>query len=215
MSIPTCTAWAACSRLMATPRVISLVPRITFLSMIPSTGEAIPTSTGKTHAPAGFAIWQTLEQLRTMLAATKAVTSWPVCVTPWATTPLSAHMARTARREMSIFSLPVMPAMRTTSASSSPRLPMGLAIEFHCSTARAAAALSKGAIRAFISSKFMQPPRDVALGLNPNTAKIPARKLLCRVPSIPRRRCQISTHKNKTAALQRPPYRGPESGTDA
>ena len=71
-----------------------------------------------------------------MFSATMAVTSWPVWVTPSATTPLSAHMTTTARRERSTSGLPVMPAMRITASSSAPRLPRGLAMESHRAFAR-------------------------------------------------------------------------------
>lgn len=82
-------------------------------------------STGTTSAPAERAMAHTLVSPVDMFSATMAVTSWPVWVTPWATTPLSAHMTTTARLEMSTSALPVMPAMRMT-ASSAPPAAQGL-----------------------------------------------------------------------------------------
>ena len=91
---------------------------------------------------------QTEDRPAAMLRATARVTSWPVWVTPWATTPLSAHMTTTARLEMSTSALPVMPAMRMTASSSAPRLPRGLAMESHRAFARSMAAVSAGVIPA-------------------------------------------------------------------
>ena len=137
-STPVRTARTASSLVMAGPRVISAVPRRIFLWTIraPVRGRATPTSTGTTSAPAARDMAHTLVSPEDMFSATMAVTSCPVWVTPWATTPLSAHMTTTARRDRSTSGLPVMPATRITASSRSPRLPRGLAMESHRAFAR-------------------------------------------------------------------------------
>ena len=150
VSTPVRTACTASPRLMAGPWVMSAVPRRTHRCTMraPVRGTAVPMSTGTTSAPAERAMAHTLVSPVDMFSATMAVTSWPVWVTPWATTPLSAHMTTTARLEMSTSALPVMPAMRMTASSSAPRLPRGLAMESHRAFARSMAAVSAGVIPA-------------------------------------------------------------------
>ena len=116
---------------MAGPLVMSAVPRRTLHCRMrsPATARATPMSTGMTSAPAAAAMRQTLVSPVDMFSVTMAVTSWPVWVTPWATTPLSAHMAMTARLPSFTAGAPAMPAMRTTASSSRPRLRRGLAME--------------------------------------------------------------------------------------
>ena len=70
---------------------------------------------------------QTLVSPVDIFSVTMAVTSWPVWVTPSATTPLSAHITTTARLPRSTLGLPVMPAMRMTASSRRPRLLSGWA----------------------------------------------------------------------------------------
>ena len=88
-----------------------------------------------------------------MFSVTMAVTSWPVWVTPSATTPLSAHMATTAFWERSTLGSPVMPAMRMMSRSSMPRLFRGWAMESQRRWTSAIAFSSTGPIPATISCK--------------------------------------------------------------
>ena len=88
----------------------------------------MPTSTGYTSAPTVRAIAHTVLLPCAAFAATIAVTSLPVCVTPSATTPLSAQNMATQRRDMSTFALPVSAAVFITLSSSLPRLPSGFAM---------------------------------------------------------------------------------------
>ena len=112
---------------MAGPWAMERVPRATLRAETPSTSHSIPRSKGRTSAWAALAILHTLEAPCASWAATFAVTSGPVCVTPSATTPLSAHSTATQRGSMATSALPWMPAMRSTMRSSSPRLPRGFA----------------------------------------------------------------------------------------
>ena len=147
-STPARMAWTASSRLMAGPWVMLAVPRRTHFWRMrsPFRGVTVPMSTGTTSTPAARDMAHTLVSPVDMFSATMAVTSWPVWVTPSATTPLSAHMTTTARRERSTSGLPVMPAMRITASSSAPRLPRGLAMESHRAFARSMAFRSAGTI---------------------------------------------------------------------
>ena len=133
---------------MAGPWVMSAVPRRTHFCRMraPVTGLATPMSTGMTSAPATRDMQQTEVSPLDMFSVTMAVTSWPVWVTPWATTPLSAHMTTTAFLDRSMSALPVMPAMRTMSRSSSPRLFRGWAIESQRRWASSMALWSRGPI---------------------------------------------------------------------
>ena len=121
--------WAS-SRLMAGPFVMSAVPGRTDKSRTPGTGAwaSIPTSTGTTFAPATRAMWHTEEHPSPKALATAKVTSCPVWVTPWATTPLSEQNTATALapRDRSVF--PVAPATRTSISSRWPKPLSGLAI---------------------------------------------------------------------------------------
>ena len=72
-------------------------------------------------------------------SVTTAVTSWPVCVTPSATTPLSAHMMTRAFFSISISGSAWIPAIRTIFLSKTPRLPSGFATWLQRSWARAMA----------------------------------------------------------------------------
>ncbi len=124
------SAWA---RLMAGPRVKSAVPSPCRRSKSPGQPGrvAIPISTGNTSAPAWAAILQTLVSPRVMFSATMAVTSCPVWVTPWATTPLSAQNTATPRGRRGQSGSPVTAQIFTTASSSSPRPWRGLAMESH------------------------------------------------------------------------------------
>ena len=64
-------------------------------------GRATPISTGNTSIPSCFAIRHTVDSPRPIFSATVAVTSCPHCVTPSATTPLSAQKTTAARLEIS------------------------------------------------------------------------------------------------------------------
>ena len=79
-----------------------------------------------------------------------AVTSCPVCVTPSSTTPLSAHIAISARFLSSTSAFPVIPAIRIICSSSFPRLCNGFAIEFHFFRAVSIATLSRFSIPSII-----------------------------------------------------------------
>ena len=80
------------------------------------------------------------------LPAMSVVMSGSLCVTPWATTPLSAQSTTTARLPISTSALPVSPAIFSTMNSSKPRLPIGLATAFHLSRAAFSAPSSSGSI---------------------------------------------------------------------
>ena len=99
---------------------------------------------------------QTLEARRAMFPATAAVTSWPVWVTPSATTPLSAQKGTTAFLAMEKSSVPKIPAMRTTMSSKSPNEPRGFPTRLHFSCARAMAAWSAGVMAAQTSKSVMR-----------------------------------------------------------
>ena len=123
VSTPVRTACTASPRLMAGPWVMSAVPRRTHRCTMraPVRGTAVPMSTGTTSAPAERAMAHTLVSPVDMFSATMAVTSWPVWVTPWATTPLSAQNTATAFFSMVRFQVPAPPAARTIKSSSRPR----------------------------------------------------------------------------------------------
>ena len=88
-------------------------------------------STGTTRQFATDAMRHTEVRPLARFCVTIAVTLLSVCVTPCATTPLSAHSTSTARGESETGELPVRAAIRSTASSSSPRLPSGLAHEAH------------------------------------------------------------------------------------
>ena len=89
------------------------VPYITLYSFFVTDGTsvAIPTSTGKRSTFASSAMIQTLVSPLVKLSATIAVTSWPVCVTPSSTTPLSAHIMISPRFRSSKSEVPLIPAI--------------------------------------------------------------------------------------------------------
>ena len=124
-------ACIACSRVMAGRRAMSSVPSMTCRSKTPSTRRTMPKSTGITLQRAACAILHTEEFIFTISPAMRAVTSWPVWVTPSRTTPLSAQQTTTALLPMSTSGLPVRAAMSMMSFSSAPRLPRGLAMLSH------------------------------------------------------------------------------------
>ena len=146
-------AFSHSARVMAGPWTKFAVPRRIFFCKMrsPLTGRATPMSTGITSAPASLAMQHTLVSPRDMFSVTIAVTSCPVWVTPSSTTPLSAHMATTARLEISKSALPVIPAMRTTASSSKPRLPKGFATAFQRRTAASSPVREAGVIPASTS----------------------------------------------------------------
>ena len=139
--MPVTTAATASSRVMAGPLAMLLVPRVTWRRSRPpsSTGWAIPMSTGNTCAPAVQAMRQTQASPQAMEAATEAVTSGPVWVTPSSVTPLSAQKTASAFLSRLTSAVPWTPAARITASSSRPRPPMGLAME---SQRRAASAIA-------------------------------------------------------------------------
>ena len=98
---------------------------------------------------------QTLVSPLQTLSATMAVTSLPVWVTPWATTPLSAQNMTTARLAMSGVRVPWMAHRSMTASSKSPRLPRGFATAFHFSWAFWRMAASMGWMAARASFKVM------------------------------------------------------------
>ena len=128
---------SASARLMAGPWVISPVPRpwLWQRRLIWGTSRTIPTSTGKTLAPAWAAIWQMLACPLVMFSATRAVISCPVWVTPWATTPLSAQNTVTALGARGQSRSPVRAQIFTTASSKKPSPRSGFAMESHRSLA--------------------------------------------------------------------------------
>ena len=151
--MPVRMARSACSRVIAGSWAKLRVPAAIFLEIMPSqcSSSATPMSTGKTSAP------QTRDRALTeamplvKLRVTAAVTACVVCVTPSATTPLSAQKIRTAFFRGGRFAVPVMPASCTTRSSSRPRLCRGLAIASQCCRAASIAAESSGEICCNIS----------------------------------------------------------------
>lgn len=107
---------------------------------------SIPTSTGRTSAPATRAMRQTEDCPAAMLRATARVTSWPVWVTPSATTPLSAQNTATPFRSRRTSGVSTAPAIRTTMSSRRPRPWRGLAMASQCRRAASMAAPSGGVI---------------------------------------------------------------------
>ena len=133
-----CTAWA---RVMAGPQVKSLVPGAMWQSCTPGTGApAMPISTGTTLQCAAAAIWHTLVRRAARFCSTARVTLASVWLTPWATTPLSAHSTSTARRAKSSSGVPVRAAASSSMVSRLPSPPSGLAsaAQWACAAARAA-----------------------------------------------------------------------------
>ena len=94
VSIPVSMACFVSLRVMARSFKKFFVPYEIFRSStpVPVISEAIPTSTGRTPAPVLAAIRQTQEIPFAIFFATMDVTSWPVCVTPSSTIPLSPHI---------------------------------------------------------------------------------------------------------------------------
>ena len=126
---------------MAGPWVKSAVPRATRQLMTPATGvPAMPISTGTTAQWAAAAMRQTLVRRAARFSSTARVTLASVWLTPWATTPLSAHSTNTARLARSGVSVPIRAAASSTIVSSRPRPPRGLAsaAQWACAAARAA-----------------------------------------------------------------------------
>ena len=144
--MPVSMAFLACSIVIAGSMVISLVPFATCLSHTPSALCSMPTSMGKTSAFTALAILHTELLPFAAFAATIAVTSLPVWVTPCATTPLSEQNMATALFDISTFALPVSAAIRIISSSSMPRLDKGFAILSHRFLASVAASLSGSCI---------------------------------------------------------------------
>ena len=104
--------------------------------------------------PAVWAILHTEEMPFATLPAMSVVMSGSLCVTPCATTPLSAQSTITARFPISTSALPVSPAIFSTMSSSAPRLPIGLATAFHLSRAAFNALESSGFIVLAISCNW-------------------------------------------------------------
>ena len=151
--MPVRSAAPASASVIAGSTAMLRVPRrMLRLSTASLTGLAMPTSTATTSAPAMRAMRQTLESPLAAFSATIAVTSCPVCVTPSATTPLSAHIISTARRPSVTSAVPVMPAIFTTASSKSPKLCSGFATISHRSLAVCIAVSSGGQIALRISS---------------------------------------------------------------
>ena len=124
----------------------------------------------------------TLLSPRAIISATVRVTRTGVMAMSGAATPLSAHMASTARGFRLILSLPVSAATATRSSSSAPRLPTGLAISFSRARARRAAPSSGGRIRSFIAQKSM-PFLSISFSVSSiprNRPFVNRRFLLCR-----------------------------------
>ena len=128
-SMPTSNAFTVSSLVMAGSFKKSLVPQAILRSKIPVSDilAAIPTSTGRTSAPAQAAIRQTQERLAAIFFATAAVTSCPVWVTPSSTIPLSAHMITMHFLSRENSSRCFTPATRQISSSSTPKLFSGFA----------------------------------------------------------------------------------------
>ena len=138
-SIPWAMACTTCVRVMAGPRVKSAVPGAMRQSTAPGTGApAMPISTGTTVQWAAAAIRQTLVRRAARFCSTARVTLASVWLTPWATTPLSAHSTSTARRVRAGVSVPVSAAASSTIVSSRPSPPRGFAsaAQWACAAAR-------------------------------------------------------------------------------
>ena len=147
-SIPTSNAFTASFLVMAGSFKKSLVPQAILRSKIPVPviSAAIPTSTGRTSAPAQAAIRQTQDLLAAIFLATAAVTSCPVWVTPSATIPLSAHMITIHFLSRENSSRLFTPAMRQISSSNTPKLFNGFATRSQWAFADFTASLSIGFI---------------------------------------------------------------------
>ena len=141
-SAPAKTACSAWARVMAGPCVISPVPLPMRRASTPGCGakSRTPMSTGTTAHCAACAIRHTEVRPAARLRVTAAVTLLSVWVTPWATTPLSAHSTSTARGKSGACASPVSAAMSSSAVSSRPRLPKGFAhaAQRRCACSRAA-----------------------------------------------------------------------------
>ena len=144
--IPVSMAWITCARLMAGSLVKSFVPfPIRQDNMARAcTASRMPISTAYTSVPLSAHIRLTLAFPDAILSATRAVTWLPVCVTPWAVTPLSAQNTSMARLRIAISAVPWIPAILTSISSSLPRPCKGLATLSHCARACATARSSAG-----------------------------------------------------------------------
>ena len=153
--IPHSTASIAVYFVIAGSLVIFLVPYINFFSIRPSIyiSFAMPISTGITSTFTHFAILLTDVSPLTIFAATIAVTSCPVCVTPSSTTPLSAHITTTARFLRFTLGFLVIPAILITTSSNRPKPLSGFAILFQRFSDTFIASISSSLITDNISFK--------------------------------------------------------------
>ena len=96
--IPVSIAFKTSSSVIAGSLAKFFVPFATFRGNTPgiTSSVSIPMSTGTTSTPATAAIFPTEELFTPMAFATASVTSFPLWLTCSSTTPLSAHITRTA-----------------------------------------------------------------------------------------------------------------------
>ncbi len=129
VSIPTSTAFTACSLVIAGPLEIFWVPQAIFLSIILGllNFALTPISITFTSAPACFERIHTPMIPFAIFSVSRAVTLCGAALTPSSATPLSAHMTMIPFLLSSLCTLPVIPANLTAISSSMPRLPMGFA----------------------------------------------------------------------------------------
>src|SRR6266851_384007 len=164
ISMPTSTALAASSRLMAGPVVMSAVPARTLRDSSPGPGGrsvATPTSTTQTPAPVCAAMALTTAPEAMKFATICAVTSCGQGVTPWAWTPWSAaNTAITAGSGNGGGHSPASPASCAEISSSIPSEPLGLVSRSWRSRASATAEARNGVTAATVSSSRLieSPP---------------------------------------------------------
>ena len=127
--MPVKTAFSAWAPVMAGPAEMSAVPFPMRRDRTPGVSgkSSTPMSTGTTRQFAVLAMWHTEVRPAARFSVTMAVTELGDWVTPWHTTPLSAHSTSTARSPISTPALPVRAAMSSRAVSSSPKPPRGLA----------------------------------------------------------------------------------------
>ena len=156
MSMPACRQASASSRVMAGPSLKSRAACMTLRRTRPSTSSRsffIPTSTTVRRAPAlrqkAFIVPPPLTKLRTCIS----VTSCPVALTPWRAMSWSAANSTTDFSGNAGHARSVIPASRTASSSSWPRLLGTLArLSRRCCAASAAFAENAGIVSVFMGS---------------------------------------------------------------
>lgn len=161
----------ACSRVMAGPFEISPVPLATRRFSTPGCElkSLMPISTGISLQFARRAIRQAGVVPSANPRATMAVTSLPVWVTPWATTPLSAQKINRAFLFRSMSTEPVTDAIWHSASSRRPRLPSGFAQAFQRRRVSCSAASFFGSICSS-NCASVTPAPPLALPLPPPNA---------------------------------------------